>query len=162
MAENFDLFGDPIPANWGRRGRPPHVRSNENINKVMMLTGLGWNNERMANALGITLPTFRKHYFSLVNKLRSSARDAIDATYAMKLWQQVQEGNTGAMRLWMIFMDRNDRMDAEQALAAIPADKPAAEKLGKKMVDERRALDADADLMAELEQEAATQDVARH
>ncbi|MBN8958570.1 MAG: hypothetical protein J0H17_18695 [Rhizobiales bacterium] len=84
MTQSFDLFGDPIPENWGKRGRPQHMRTVENINKVTMLVSLGWSNERVANALDITLPTLRKHYFSLINRLRGTARDRLDATYAAR------------------------------------------------------------------------------
>lgn len=163
MPESFDLFGDRIPDNWGRRGRPQHIVTAENINKVTMLVALGWGNERIASAMDVTLPTFRKHYFSLVKRQRSIARDRLDAAYAMHLWKQVQEGNAGAMRLWMVFMQNNDRMGVEAAMAATPADKPAEARLGKKVIDERRALDADESLMAELDQEATAQDdAARH
>jgi hypothetical protein len=158
MDQRFDLFGDPIPENWGKRGRPQHIPTSENINKVTMLVALGWGNERVASSMDITLPTFRKHYFSLVKRLRSTARDRLDAAFAMHIWKQVQEGNVGAQRLWLLFLDRNDRMDAEHAMAATPADKPASVLAGKKIVDEQRAFDADADLTAELEQEAATQE----
>lgn len=162
MADIFDLFGDPIPANWGRRGRPQHIATAENTNKVIMLLALGWGNERIASALDITLPTFRKHYFSLVKHHRDVARDRLDAAYAMHLWKQVQEGNAGAMRLWLLFQDRNDRMGAEAAMGAVPADKPAADKVGKKIADQQRALDAEASLMDQIEQEAALQDGSRH
>ena len=158
MVQTFDLFGDPIPDNWGKRGRPQHIATTENINKVTMLVALGWGNERISNAMDITLPTFRKHYFSLVKRLRETARDRLDAAFAMRLWKLIDEGNAGAMRLWMLFIEKNDRMGAEAAMGAVPADKPAADKLGKKIVDQQRAIDADADLMAELEQEASTQD----
>lgn len=162
MPESFDLFGDRIPENWGRRGRPQHIATTENINKVTMLVALGWGNERIANAMDITLPTFRKHYFSLVKRLRETARDRLDAAFAMRLWKLVDEGNAGAMRLWMLFVEKNDRMGVEAAMGAAPADKPTADKLGKKIVDQQRAIDADASLMAELEQEAASQDARPH
>jgi ATP/maltotriose-dependent transcriptional regulator MalT len=159
MPEIFDLFGDPVPENWGRRGRPQHIPTTENINTVTMLVALGWSNERIAGRLDITLPTFRKHYFSLVKRIRETARDRLDAAFAMHLWKQVQEGSAGAMRLWLLFMDRNDRMGAERAMAS-GTDKPPAEatpieRVGKKILDAQRAMDADADLMAELETEAA-------
>jgi len=157
MTQNSDLFGDPIPDNWGKRGRPQHIVTVENINKVTMLAAFGWSNERLANALHITLPTFRKHYFSLIKKVRDSARDRLDAAFAMKVWAQVEAGNVGAMRLWRDVLDRNDRMEIERAMAAAPADQPKSERVGKKVLDDRRAIDADADLMAELENEAAAE-----
>lgn len=162
MAQIFDLFGDPVPENWGKRGRPAHIPTAENINKVIMLVALGWSNERIQNSIGVVKMTFRKHYLDLVKHQRSIARDRLDAAYAMHLWKQVQDGNAGAMRLWMVFMQTNDRMGAEAAMGAAPADKPAADKVGKKVVDQQRAIDADADLMAELDQEATAQDAARH
>lgn len=162
MDKSFDLFGDPIPDNWGKRGRPQHIPTTENINKVTMLVALGWGNERIATAMDIALPTFRKHYFSLVKRLRETARDRLDAAYALHLWKQVQDGNAGAMRLWMVFMDRNDRMRAEGAMGETAADKPAEKHLGKKVIDQQIAIDADADLMAELDQEAAASPDAVH
>lgn len=163
MTEHFDLFGDPVPENWGRRGRPQHIPTRENINKVTMLVALGWGNERIASSMDITLPTFRKHYFSLVKRLRSTARDRLDASFAMHLWKQVQEGNVGALRLWMLFMDRNDRMEVERTMGSDTPDLPAPQlRLGKKMADEQRAVDADAELTDELDQEAAAQDAAVH
>jgi hypothetical protein len=42
MVEIFDIFGDPMPANWGQRGRPQHVPTQQNRNKVSMLLALGW------------------------------------------------------------------------------------------------------------------------
>lgn len=155
MSQNLDLFGDPIPDNWGKRGRPLHIATTENINKVTMLVALGWGNERIANSLDITLPTFRKHYFSLVKRLRETARDRLDATYSMHVWKQVQEGNVGAMRLWADFLQRNDRMGMERAVAAETEQQGPAAPIGKKATDAQRALDADTDLTAELEQEAA-------
>jgi hypothetical protein len=152
MGDILDLFGDPVPDNWGKRGRPQHIPTRENINKVTMLVALGWGNERVAMAMDITLPTLRKHYFSLIKRLRATARDRLDASFAMNIWKQVQEGNVAAMRLWQAFMDRNDQMGAEAQMGetdARPVDRP-----GKKIVDAQRALDADADLMAELDQEA--------
>lgn len=157
MSQRFDLFGDPIPDNWGKRGRPQHIATVENINKVTMLVALGWGNERIATAMDVTLPTLRKHYFSLIKRLRETARDRLDAAFAMQVWKQVQDGNVSAMRMWQLFLERNDRMRAESDMAAQPADKPAAEKVGKKVIDEQRAIDADADLMAELEAEAAVE-----
>jgi hypothetical protein len=156
MTPNIDLFGDPIPENWGRRGRPQHIATLENINKVTMLVAFGWNNERIANALGITLPTFRRHYFSLVKAQRDCARDRLDAAYAATLWKQVQAGNVGAMRLWITLVDRNDRMGVERELAASADIQAPPQRLGKKASDDIRATEVDAELTAELEREAAS------
>lgn len=138
MTEILDLFGDPLPANWGMRGRPEHVASQQNRNKVSMLVALGWSNERIAAALFVTIPTLRKHYFSEL-KFRAVARDRLDASLAMKLWDQVQSGNVGAMKEFQKFVERNDLMLYGQTARPV-VEKPAKEpKLGKKAEAERAA-----------------------
>jgi hypothetical protein len=103
------LFGWPAMPWKGMRGRPPHVPSAENVNKVKMLLAFGWSNERIANALNITQPTLRRHYLSVL-KVRAIARDALDARRAELLWQQVEKGNVGAMKAFDRFLEQNDRM----------------------------------------------------
>ncbi|MGD9923915.1 MAG: hypothetical protein AB7V13_21110 [Pseudorhodoplanes sp.] len=107
MSEILDLFGDPIPEGHGKRGRPPHVVTNQNRNKVIMLLALGWSNERIASAISVTLPTLRKHYFSQL-KVRDIQRDRLMASLAMRLWTQVEAGNVTGMREFQRFLDRND------------------------------------------------------
>ena len=114
MSEILDLFGDPVPANWGERGRPEHLATQQNRNKVSMLVALGWSNKRIAAALFITLPTLRKHYFSEL-RFREVARDRLDAALSMKLWEQVQAGNVGAMKEFQKLLERNDLMLYGQA-----------------------------------------------
>lgn len=135
MSENspqrVDLFGDPVPANWGERGRPEHVASEQNRRKVSMLLALGWSNARIAAALFITQPTLRKHYFSEL-KFRDVARDRLDTTIAMRLWAGVEEGNVGAIREFRKLLERNDLMVGRPNGSTA---KPAAPKLpviGKK------------------------------
>ncbi|SDC07160.1 hypothetical protein SAMN05216337_1001182 [Bradyrhizobium brasilense] len=157
MSEIFDLFGDPVPANWGQRGRPEHIATQQNRNRVSMLVALGWSNARIAAAMFVTLPTLRKHYFSEL-KYRDVARDRLNANLATKLWSLFMDGNVGAAREFRKFMEVNDRMELERSMATAPGgDKPSAERVGKKQLDARRAADADADLTAELEQEATSQ-----
>lgn len=93
----------------GRRGRPPHVVTVENVNKIKMLLAFGWANSRIANALCITEPTLRRHYFSIL-KIRAIARDALDARRAELLWAQVERGNVGAMKAFDRMVEENDRM----------------------------------------------------
>ena len=156
MSEIFDLFGDPVPANWGQRGRPEHIPSQQNRNRVSMLVALGWSNARIAAAMYVTLPTLRKHYFSEL-KFREVARDRLDANIATKLWALFMDGNVAAGKEFRKFMEVNDRMELERSMAATPSDNRAPENIGKKQLAARRAVDADADLMAELEQEATSQ-----
>lgn len=133
MAENFDLFGDPVPERHGRRGRPAHVRTERNANKVKLLLALGWSNERIASALFITLPTLRKHYFSEL-KARAVMRDRLDARLAESLWQQgVEKGNVGAIREFRKLLERNDTMAGQRDFYEGQRETPTKEpKLGKK------------------------------
>jgi len=93
----FDLLGDPIPVNWGKRGRPPHIPTPENRNKIMLLLAQGWTDARIAGALGITVPTLKKHYFSVL-KARDVARDRVESIGLLSLWNMGREGNVAAMK----------------------------------------------------------------
>ncbi|UGA46715.1 hypothetical protein HU230_0012005 [Bradyrhizobium quebecense] len=135
MAEVFDLFGDPVPANWGGRGRPEHVANQQNRNRVSLLVALGWSNARIASALFITQPTLRKHYFSEL-KFRDVARDRLVAQVGVKLMDGVNAGNVSAIREFQKYLERNDLMmygQTQQPAKASAVEKPApAEKVGKK------------------------------
>lgn len=131
MDQVLDLFGEPVPANWGLRGRPEHIATQQNRNRVSMLVAFGWSNKRIAAALFVTLPTLRKHYFSEL-KFREVARDRLNATLATKLWELFLAGNVAAGKEFRALMEQNDLMLYGQT--APPADQsPAKEpKLGKK------------------------------
>lgn len=93
----YDLLGDPIPANRGKRGRPQHVPTSENANKIMLLLAQGWTDVRIAGAMGITIPTLKKHYFSVL-KSRDVARDRVESVGLLTLWNLGREGNVAAMK----------------------------------------------------------------
>jgi hypothetical protein len=130
MSGIFDLFGDPVPEGWGRRGRPQHIATQENRNKCSMLLALGWNNERIARALGITAPTLRKNYFREL-KFRDEARDRLDARIAVLLWNQFETGSVAAGKEFRKLVERNDLMIYGQT-APPEAKAEKAPKLGKK------------------------------
>jgi len=130
MSENFDLLGDPIPEGWGKRGRPEHIPTQRNRNKVMLLLALGWSNDRIARALSITRPTLKRHYFREL-RFRDEARDRMDAALAHKLWTLAQDGNVGAAREFRRFVERNDLMLAGM-IGGVPAKPEKEPKLGKK------------------------------
>jgi hypothetical protein len=116
--ENSDqpcLFGWPAMPWKGMRGRPPHVPCEKSVNKVKMLLAFGWANSRIANALGISEPTLRRHYFSVL-KVRAIARDALDARRAELLWAQVEKGNVGAMKAFDRILSENDIMTRARRL----------------------------------------------
>jgi hypothetical protein len=141
VTENFDLFGNPYVEKPTKRGRPPHEVTKKTRNRVSMLVALGWANPRIAAALGVTLPTLHKHYF-----------------YELRQRELAEAGNVGAFKEFGKLLERNDRMEIEREMGANPKEdgkSAAAERVGKKVIDKQRAIDADADLMAELEREAS-------
>lgn len=148
MSENspqrLDLFGDPVPSNWGMRGRPEHVVTDQNRKRVSMLLALGWSNARIAAALFVTVPTLRKHYFSEL-RFRAVARDRLDAVIAMKLWDGVQEGNVGSIREFRRLLERNDLMvpPSNRAAAASASNKAKVAQLGKKDAARQAAREPD-------------------
>lgn len=123
-----------------------------------MLLALGWSTIRIATALGVTLPTLHKYYFYELRQ-QAVARDRLELRRLELAWELAEGGNVGALKEFGKLMERNDRMEAERSMAAAPNDKPPTERVGKKVVDQQLARDADADLMAELEREASAQHV---
>ena len=142
MAQTFDLFGEPVPEHYGKRGRPPHIPTIECRNKVKMLLGLGWNTERIARAMHLTPPSLRKHYFSEL-KFRDEARDQLEARLAMNLWRQVESGSVSAMREFRDFVEHNDSMLYGGQRQVGPEKAAKQPKLGKKEEAIRAAQEPD-------------------
>jgi hypothetical protein len=111
--QELDLFGDPVPKNWGRRGRPQHVATRKNCNRVVMLLAMRWDNARIAKALSITEPTLKKHYERELAS-RENERYRLQAVHMERLWEQVQAGNVSAMREWRTLMDKVESEEAER------------------------------------------------
>ncbi|MAQ82239.1 MAG: hypothetical protein CMH12_03290 [Maritimibacter sp.] len=133
-----DLFGDPVVLPNGKRGRPKHRPSQKLRDKVLMLLALGWRNERIANAIGVTQPTLRKHYGSEL-KLRQIQRDRLDAWRFEKVVHQAEAGNVGALRLLQQMLEKNDAMEASASLTGDQERGEKTEKLGKKEAANRAA-----------------------
>ena len=129
MAEwDLDLLGDPIPEGLGRRGRPPHLVTDENRRKVMVLAAFDKNEDQIAAALSISVPTLKKHYFRELRS-RLEARQRLEGKLLASLLDEVDKGNVSAIdKLWK----RLDRHDLVTGMAR-PAGKPAKPpKKGKK------------------------------
>lgn len=83
-------------------------------------------------------------------------RDRLDAERIMLVAEKASEGVIGAHRVLQEMIDRNDRMEAERRFGQPKASPPAAaDRPGKKAMAEAAAGDAEADLIAELERQAA-------
>lgn len=141
----FDLFGNPVRDRHGQRGRPAFQVTDRNRNKVKLLLALGWNNERVANAVECSLATL-KRYFRAELKVRDQMRDRLEAERLMSVAEQAAAGNIGAHRVLGNLIDRNDRMNAERSLAA----QPRTDRVGKKEERAVKGIDADRALQDEL------------
>ncbi|WP_245594953.1 hypothetical protein [Gemmobacter nectariphilus] len=145
----FDLFGNPVRAGKGKRGRPAFEVTERNRNKVKLLLAQGKSNQIIADAIGCSLATLKRHFRAVLEE-REKARAQMDAEQMMMVWEQAAKGNVGAMRLFVQLMDRSDRMEVERQLAQ----QVRGEKVGKKEERALAAKDAEAELMAELQLEA--------
>ncbi|MDP2358008.1 MAG: hypothetical protein Q8M31_18355 [Beijerinckiaceae bacterium] len=152
-ADVLDLFGNAWVDKPAKRGRPVHDVTKRTRRRVSMLVALGWGNPRIASTVGVTLPTLHKHYFYELRQ-RDQARDRLEARRLEVAWELAEGGNVGALREFARLLDRNDRMEAERSMGAVSADQKPPTDTGKKVTDKLRAMEADAELAAQLELEA--------
>ncbi len=68
-----DLFGDPIQPRKEGRGRPEHVWTLESSNKVLLAFARRLSVKEAATAIGVSVPTLRKHYSSEVAQREAAA-----------------------------------------------------------------------------------------
>jgi hypothetical protein len=131
MDASLDLLGDPIPEGFGRRGRPAHIPTVENRNKIRMLLAFDWGVPRIARALRITPPTLRKHYF---RELRHAdeARDALEGELVKTTLERANAGDASMMRLALKMFEKHElsRLAGRVIDAASQPTRPP--KLGKK------------------------------
>lgn len=123
MLEDFDLFGEPVRERRGEPGRPSHVPTDENRNKIMLLFACGWKKEAVAAALKLSMPTFRKHYFSEI-KMADVALLRGRARQIERLNRQAEQGNVAAEKMLAQFFDR-----AEARAFDLQDDEPAPKQL---------------------------------
>lgn len=124
----LDLFGDTVVLPSGRRGRPAHRWALTTQNAVTMGCAMGLTNEEIAKGIGVSLPTLRKYYFSVLAR-RDMHRTRLELWRATTLQQQAAAGNIGAMKELDKIMLRFDRIAAERRLRDR---KPEPEIVGKK------------------------------
>lgn len=133
-----DLFGLPLLPEKGR-GRPAHVWTSENSNKVNLLFACGHTPMAVAQALGISKPTFYKHYFNEISRSKFAPL-MMTARQLERLNAEADKGNVAAEKALAALIQaervkaHSDRMTATQAKAGgTKAETPAPlAKLGKK------------------------------
>ena len=145
FSEHLDLLGDPIPANHGGKGRPCHVPTDENRLKIMGMLAFGWTQKRIADVIGISVPTMREHYSSIL-KARKVAADKTKVARMMQLMALAQSGNVAAIKQ----LEAMEQGEIKAGIAATYSDqKPKAKKpkLGKKEQANQDAGDAWSDII---------------
>ncbi|MCA0922181.1 hypothetical protein [Pseudooceanicola nanhaiensis] len=126
MARDFDLLGDPIPANHGKPGANGHTPNAKSLNKVRMLHVAGVPKKEIAEELGISQPTLNKHYFQNgrlnLKDARAAARKQARAKILLRLDEAADAGNVSAMKAIKAILDEEDM--AELARQAVGDDAP--------------------------------------
>lgn len=130
MGQGFDLLGDPIPDNWGRKGRPPHMATDEKRRLVKTLLAFGKSLEEIGAALNCTPPTVKKHYFREL-KFREEARARVEAKLIASLMAEVDKGNVSAIAKMFERLEKHDQKVLAASYQHTKRDKPE-QKLGKK------------------------------
>jgi hypothetical protein len=125
----YDLFGMPVRARHGLKGRPEHVPTPEIANRLAILLAMGWDDKRISATVGLSIPTLRKHYFSLA-QARRTARDRVEATNLQMLWDQAKGGNVAATKEFRRILERRALDDIDERLRDDETAAPA--RLGKK------------------------------
>ena len=108
------------------RGRPEFVVTDEDREKVRVLKAGGMSNEAIAEAIGISEPTLRKH-FSLDLEVGAAK---VTADVLMARYRAAMGGNVSAQNKWL------------EAAGAIP---PKPRKAKEKPVGKKEAAQAEAE-----------------
>lgn len=127
FSRGVDLFGDPIPAHRGKRGRPPKGWTLENSNKINLLFAMGSDPEEAARAVGLSMPTFRKYYFSELEQWEV-ARLRLKAKQLLLLAEAAATGKVAAIKEMFAQIEKAGLVDLSNKAANRGAGRPAEER----------------------------------
>ncbi|HEL4115239.1 TPA: hypothetical protein UM349_000445 [Stenotrophomonas maltophilia] len=116
--------------------RPAHKPTKATQLKVAVAAGGGMRHEEIANALGITIPTLRKHY---ATELSSGASLKRMEVLAVAFRSATKKGNTSAARLYLQHSPEFEVAPAAPEQQAPEATKPE----GKKALANAKAIGAE-------------------
>lgn len=136
----FDLFGHPVHRRREGRGRPEHVWSEEFSHKISLLLAIGHDIAKVAEILGISQPTLRKHYFSELQAKRT-ARERLMAKQLYRLNKSAEAGNVAAEKALFGMVEREQMRRLGDTLSGPARNKEAkAPQLGKKAQADAEAM----------------------
>lgn len=147
----LDLFGNPVRSSKGRRGRPPLEISDEDRDAVEAALVKGYTNQHICDVLGISLPSLKRHFRASLQN-RDNARERLKLALMAAMARAAIEERKPAAASKLLEMMRQDELHETEKKMASNSKRP--EPVGKKQMSALEALDADAQLEAELEQEA--------
>lgn len=110
-----DLFGNPVADGKGKPGRPRTVASPRDRDRVKLLLAMGWPNGRIAAALEMSEPTFRREFRSEL-RARYQMRDRLDARRLEIAMEQANDGNIGALKELGRMIDESERRFREEEM----------------------------------------------
>lgn len=93
----LDGFWGPVWVRGGRQGRPEHIPTDINRRKIVLRLALGWTLQRIADNLGMSMKTMRKHY-SQQMALRDVALDRIRGARIDVIFDETMKGNMVAVK----------------------------------------------------------------
>lgn len=112
--------------------RPEHKPTAASKRQVAAAAGGGMRQEDIANALGISVPTLRKHYDNELSAGAAKERMAV----LQKVLAQAKKGSTSAARLYLA-------QQPEFQPVTTPAEDEKPAKVGKKEQQQAAAVDAE-------------------
>lgn len=145
------MFGNPSLPIRDRRGRPIFKKDKENQDFVSVRVAAGWSQKRIAENMGIDEKTLRKHF----SRELELGAVFVEGVILDVLMRRTREGHAPSVRQLREVAVDGRRAEVEREMSSRKKDEASNAKLGKKLIDEQRAMSADADLMAELEREAS-------
>lgn len=124
----FDLLGHPVPRNKGRKGKPEHVATPENLEKIILMSAQGRCDRDCAAAIGVSINTMKKHYLTRpeIQRVRRNSKLFVEGELLARLNRLSQAGNVGATDKLL------KRIDKAALGPAIPVRVAKPVKLGKK------------------------------
>ena len=126
-----DLFGEAVQDAARGRGRPPHAPSRETTNRVILGFARGWTVKKVAQSIGVSVPTLRQYYFSHVQR-REQLALMMESVQLGRLNDLAAGGNVSAEKELMKALSKGRVAEISAAYAGEAPAPPKAPKLGKK------------------------------
>lgn len=134
-----DLFGNPVRARKGLRGRPPVELTKMDLDMLESALMQGWSPPRIAKALGIGLSTLKRN-FGPTLKMAGQMPDRLELMLFAIAVRKSLEGDMGAIRQVRQMREANEARLAEARIRRTDRpEKETEEPVGKKERARREA-----------------------